>query len=89
MNREEMYSKLEDMNISGIGAICTDSAGNESYYFYEDFCENLGINKAMKELYALQDKGIIKNITFISFEDAKKLVRNRKYKFENHIAKKI
>lgn len=68
MNRQTMYSKLQRKDIAGIGVIAEYPDGSEVCHFYQDFNEpNEGINRAMNQLYPLQDKGEIKKLTFVDW----------------------
>lgn len=64
MTRESMNYHLQTM--PGIGVITLTAEGNEICYFYEDFDGSAsGIQRAMSQLYPLQDKGKIKRICFV------------------------
>lgn len=85
MTELEMLTKLK--LYKGIG-VKTKRADGGICYFYEDFSnEDLGINRAMNQLYPLQSKGIITSIEFISNEllmnkeEIKKLESENKYLF--------
>ncbi len=66
MTREQLNAKLDRTDISGIGVECIAANGSTVYYFYEDFDgPATGIERAMKQLYPLMDKGKIQKLTFI------------------------
>ena len=81
MTESEMLRKLELYKGVGVKTVRIDF---DMYYFYEDFDnENLGINRAMNQLYPLQTKGIIKKIEFISNESIKIKEEIKKLESEN------
>ncbi len=66
MTREELNAKLDRTDISGIGVECVTADGSEILYFYEDFDgPATGIERAMKQLYPLMNKGKLQKLTFI------------------------
>lgn len=64
MTREQMKTKLN--RCDGIGVKATDTKDDAHYFFYEDFSNNDGIDRAMKQMYAALDKGIYKSVEFIA-----------------------
>ena len=66
MTRERMNRLLE--LYPGTGAETTNANGNIICYFYEDFKDNpeTGIDRAMRTLYPLLYRGVIKSVKFIS-----------------------
>ena len=66
MTREQLNAKLDRTDISGIGVECVSADGSAVCYFYQDFDGPAdGIQRAMKQLYPLMDKGKIQKLTFI------------------------
>ena len=62
MTKVEMLAKLK--RYKGIGV--TMATGNMIYYFYEDFENSKGIDRAMKQIYPQMDNGKFAKITFIA-----------------------
>ena len=66
MTREQLNAKLDRTDISGIGVECVTAGGSVVFYFYQDFDgPATGIQRAMKPLYPLVNKGKIQKLTFI------------------------
>ena len=68
MTRERMSRLLE--LYSGIGVVskyvCEDGVEREMCYFYENFDGPTdGIKRAMKQLYPLMDKDVIRSLCFV------------------------
>ena len=69
-----MIAKVERLDISGVGVEVVKNDGNKDFYFYENFeNRNDGIERAMKQLYPMQDKGLIQSISFIDGTEEKTL----------------
>lgn len=64
MTKVEMLAKVKKYN--GIGVEITTATGNMIYYFYEDFEDSSGINRAMKQIYPQMDNGKFTKVTFIA-----------------------
>lgn len=70
MTCEHMQHLLSRFN--GVGVITSDSKGDEICYFYEDFGSDTdGINRAMKQLYQLVEKGKLHKVTFVENSNKK------------------
>ena len=48
MTHEEMKAKLNRKGIDGVGVKVTLCSGDTRYYFYEDFDESKGVDRAAK-----------------------------------------
>ena len=65
MTKESMIAKLNRKDITGVGVKVTTSAGNEIYYFYEDFGENKGIDRAAQQFQSAIDRGAVRKAEYI------------------------
>lgn len=65
MDKKETENKLN--KYPGVDVKAIDHDGLETFYFYEDFkTETNGIDRAMKQMYGLINKGKIKQVEFIA-----------------------
>ena len=64
MTKVEMLAKLK--RHKGVGAEITTATGNMIYYFYEDFEDSNGIDRAMKQIYPQMDNGKFVKVAFIA-----------------------
>lgn len=64
MTKVEMMAKLK--RNKGVGVEITTATGNMIYYFYEDFEDSNGIDRAMKQIYPQMDNGKFSKVTFIA-----------------------
>lgn len=64
MTKVEMMAKLK--RNKGVGVEITAATGNMIYYFYEDFEDSNGIDRAMKQIYPQMDNGKFSKVTFIA-----------------------
>mgnify|MGYP001051541733 FL=1 len=64
MTKVEMLAKIKKHK--GIGVEITTATGNMIYYFYEDFEDSSGIDRAMKQIYPQMDSGKFAKVTFIA-----------------------
>ncbi|WP_419031288.1 hypothetical protein [Holdemanella porci] len=64
MTKVEMMTKLK--RNKGVGVEITTATGNTIYYFYEDFEDSNGIDRAMKQIYPKIDNGKFSKVTFIA-----------------------
>lgn len=64
MTKVEMMAKLK--RNKGIGVEITTATGNMIYYFYEDFEDSTGVDRAMKQIYPKLDNGKFAKVTFIA-----------------------
>ena len=65
MTKESMIAKLNRKDITGVGVKVTTSEGYEIYYFYEDFGEDKGIDRAARQLQNAIDRGTVKKAEYI------------------------
>lgn len=64
MTKAEMMAKLK--RNKGVGVEITTATGNMIYYFYEDFEDSNGIDRAMKQVYPKMDSVKYTKVTFIA-----------------------
>ncbi|WP_461879683.1 hypothetical protein [Fusicatenibacter sp.] len=64
MTKVEMMAKLK--RHKGVGVEITTATGSMIYYFYEDFEESTGIDRAMKQIYPKMNNGKFAKVTFIA-----------------------
>ena len=65
MTKENMMAKLNRKDITGVGVKVTTSKGCEIYYFYEDFGEDKGIDRAARQFQNAIDRGTVKKAEYI------------------------
>lgn len=64
MTKVEMLAKTK--KYTGVGVEITTATGNMIYYFYEDFENSNGIDRAMKQIYPKIDNDKLAKVTFIA-----------------------
>ena len=69
MTRQEMQNKLDRKDISGFGVKVTfDFSSGETgttYYFYEDFEDDKGVDRAARHFSDLINKGKVRKAEYI------------------------
>lgn len=69
MTRQEMQNKLDRKDISGVGVKVTfDFSSGETgttYYFYEDFEDDKGVDRAARHFSDLINKGKVRKAEYI------------------------
>ena len=69
MTRQEMQNKLDRKDISGVGVKVTfDFSSGETgtiYYFYEDFENDKGVDRAARQFSNLINKGKVRKAEYI------------------------
>lgn len=65
MTKESMMAKLNRKDITGVGVKVTTSEGYEIYYFYEDFGEDKGIDRAARQFQNSIDRGTVIKAEYI------------------------
>ena len=65
MTRQEMQNKLDRKDITGVGIKVTWSDSNVIYYFYEDFKDSKGVDRAAKHFANMINKGKVKKAEYI------------------------
>lgn len=65
MTKESMIAKLNRKDITGVGVKVTTASRNEIYYFYEDFGEDKGINRATRQFQRSIDRGTVRKAEYI------------------------
>lgn len=65
MTKESMIAKLNRKDITGVGVKVTTSTGNEMYYFYEDFGENKGVDRAARQFQNAINRGTVRKAEYI------------------------
>ena len=61
-----MYIIAKIKKYTWVGVEITTATGNMIYYFYEDFENSNGIDRAMKQIYPKIDNGKFAKVTFIA-----------------------
>lgn len=65
MNKEEMKAKLHRKDISGVGVKAIMADEKEIYYFYEDFGEDKGVDRAARHFQNAIDRGRVRKVEYI------------------------
>ena len=65
MTKESMIAKLNRKDITGAGVKVTTSEGYEIYYFYEDFGDDKGIDRAARQFQSAIDRGTVRKAEYI------------------------
>lgn len=65
MTKQEMRNKLNRKDITGVGVKVTTKNNNTIYYFYEDFEDNKGIDRASKQFANAINNGKIRKAEYI------------------------
>lgn len=69
MELKEMHRKLE--LYEGVGVIATRYDGTTQNYFYEDFSDSKGIDRAQEQMIDLISKGYFRRADYVYKEDIK------------------
>lgn len=70
MTREDMRSKLDQKDISGIGVKAYYTEGSQAYFFYEDFDgPGTGMRRAAQQFAHEVRRGTVKNFSFIELQN--------------------
>lgn len=72
MTKESMLLKLNRPDLNGVGAIATTPEGTKQYYFYEDFENDKGIDRAQRQFDYFINLGRWSKVEYI-------------HKSENHV----
>lgn len=67
MTYEEMKMKLK--RNPGVGVICTMWSGNVIHYYYEDFPDSKGIDRAPGQFISGINRGFIRRVDYVYPED--------------------
>lgn len=65
MTKESMIAKLNRKDITGVGVKVTTCEGLEIYYFYEDFEEDKGVDRAARQFQSAIDRGAVRKAEYI------------------------
>ena len=65
MTRQEMQNKLDRKDITGVGVKVTWGDNNVIYYFYEDFEDSKGVDRASKHFANMINKGKVRKAEYI------------------------
>lgn len=65
MTRQEMQNKLDRKDITGVGVKVTLTDGQTRYYFYEDFEDSKGVDRAAKHFSNMINKGKVRKAEYI------------------------
>ena len=65
MTRQEMQNKLDRKDITGVGVKVTWGDNNVIYYFYEDFEDSKGVERASKHFANMINKGKVRKAEYI------------------------
>ena len=65
MTRQEMQNKLDRKDITGVGVKVTWGDNNIIYYFYEDFEDSKGVDRASKHFANMINKGKVRKAEYI------------------------
>lgn len=64
MRYSEMLAKLHRKDISGVGVAATYQNGNTLYYWYEDFEDSKGIDRADRHFIPMIERGKIRKVDY-------------------------
>lgn len=64
MTKQEMKNKLDRKDITGVGVVVTFWDGLTTCYFYEDFGDDKGINRALRHFEKAIEKGDVKRVEY-------------------------
>ena len=65
MTKQEMQNKLDRKDISGVGVNFSSGETGVIYYFYEDFENDKGVDRAAKNFSDLINKGKVRKAEYI------------------------
>ncbi len=74
MTRQEMEAKLSRKDITGVGVKVTWGDNNIIYYFYEDFEDSRGIDRAAKHFADMINKGKVRKAEYFYKDDCLKSI---------------
>ena len=74
MSKQEMIAKLERKDLHGVGVKVLYSDGCEIFYFYEDFENNKGVDRASKHFANLINKGKVRKAEYFYKSDCFKTI---------------
>lgn len=72
MSKIEMIAKLQRKDLYGVGVKALYSDGCEIFYFYEDFENDKGIDRASKHFENLINKGKVRKVEYFYKDDCLK-----------------
>lgn len=65
MTKQEMQAKLDRKDITGVGVKVTFGDNDIIYYFYEDFEDSKGVDRAAKHFADMINKGKVRKAEYI------------------------
>lgn len=65
MTQQEMKAKLNREDIAGVGVKVTYGDNSTIYYFYEDFGDDKGIDRASRHFASMISKGKVRKAEYI------------------------
>lgn len=74
MTKLEMQAKLEREDLNGVGVKVTCTDNTEIYYFYEDFENDKGVDRASKHFANLINKGKVRKAEYFYKSDCFKTI---------------
>ncbi|MBQ6887221.1 MAG: hypothetical protein IJN54_06885 [Lachnospiraceae bacterium] len=74
MSKIEMIAKLQRKDLQGVGVKALYSDGCEIFYFYEDFENDKGIDRASKHFENLINKGKVRKAEYFYKDDCLKTI---------------
>ena len=74
MEKIEMIAKLQRKDLQGVGVKVLYADGCEMFYFYEDFGDDKGINRASKHFENLINKGKVRKAEYFYKDDCFKAI---------------
>ena len=72
MTRQEMQNKLDRKDITGVGVKVTWGDNNVIYYFYEDFEDSKGVDRASKHFANMINNGKVRKAEYIYKQQERK-----------------
>ena len=70
MEKRELIAKLNRDDMPGVGCVVTHPDGNKIYYFYEDFENDPGIERAAHTFERLIQRGYVRRVDYIHKDNA-------------------
>lgn len=65
MTKKELLNKLNRRDLSGVGCVVKTSNGCTQYYYYEDFPNDNGIDRAQKYFTSAINSGDVRRVDYI------------------------
>jgi hypothetical protein len=65
MNKQTLLNKLNRRDLPGVGVVVTNKDNSITYYFYEDFSDDKGIDRASRHFGEMIDKGLVRRAEYI------------------------